>query len=459
MKKFLAVLLAMLMMVPMGTVAMAAGETDDSDPPIVFGVTGEIEPTYKINEDYGYRIFYKAKYPITDVRFENGRMEADYSQYGATFKLVDPDYDKLSNDRPIDDSFKDNMIFTFENGMEYSHPIEFTYLDPSIRLKVTSTGSCETRNMPVGGTATFHIEVIDKRNRAVPPFQFKLSHHAASSSGSSKIMSKIDKHFEVSEPILDENEGTASFTVTSLVTPAMVGSGSYAASHSFSFEMWDSTGSTVGHAYSGSAINVSTLSQPPDGFEPDEPSKPAAGDVIRDANVALAAGKERPAKAQPVTTAAGTTITAVPVKLSGLEASIYLDTMDLLATGKVGLKASINSGAAEVILPAGFTHTPEPGRFGYPLGFQKDPRGSDLMTELVKGDTAKTETYKLGGNVVLPTTATITIKTKLDGKVNVYYWNDETRKATLIASPTAADGRVTFATKQLGHLILTTGTI
>ena len=221
---------------------------------------------------------------------------------------------------------------------------------------------------------------------------------------------------------------------------------------------------------------------PTDPDEPDKPNKPttpgkvtespeqaeytankaaedAAVDLVREANAALAAGKELPAKAQSVTTAAGTAITAVPVKLSGLEASLSLDTMDLLATGKVGLKASINSGAAEVILPAGFTHTPEPGRFGYPLGFQKDPRGSDLMTELVKGDTAKTETCKLGGNVVLPTTATVTIKTKLEGKINVYYWNDETKKATLIASPTAADGKVTFATKQLGHLILTTGTI
>ena len=192
--------------------------------------------------------------------------------------------------------------------------------------------------------------------------------------------------------------------------------------------------------------------KPTDPEEPDQPDKPnkpttpgkvtespeqaeytankaaeaAAVDLVREANAALAAGKELPAKAQSVTTAAGTAVTAVPVKLSGLEASLSLDTMDLLAGGKVGLKASINSGAAEVILPAGFTHTPEPGRFGYPLGFQKDPRGSDLMTELVKGDTAKTETCKLGGNVVLPT---------------------------------AADGRVTFATKQLGHLILTTGTI
>ena len=221
---------------------------------------------------------------------------------------------------------------------------------------------------------------------------------------------------------------------------------------------------------------------PTDPDEPDKPNKPttpgkvtespeqaeytankaaedAAVDLVREANAALAAGKELPAKAQSVTTAAGTAITAVPVKLSGLEASLSLDTMDLLAGGKVGLKASINSGAAEVILPAGFTHTPEPGRFGYPLGFQKDPRGSDLMTELVKGDTAKTETCKLGGNVVLPTTATVTIKTKLDGKVNIYYWNDETRKYTLLATPTAEDGKVTFATKQLGHLILTTGTI
>ena len=228
--------------------------------------------------------------------------------------------------------------------------------------------------------------------------------------------------------------------------------------------------------------------KPTDPEEPDQPSKPdkpnkpttpgkvtespeqaeytankaaeaAAVDLVREANAALAAGKELPAKAQSVTTAAGTSITAVPVKLYGLNASLSVPTVDLLANGKVGLKASINNGDAEVILPAGFIHTPEPGRIGYPLGFQKDPRDSDLMTGLVKGEGAKTETCKLGGNVVLPATATVTIKTKLVGKVNVYYWNDETRKATLIASPTAADGRVTFAASHLGNFILTTGTI
>ena len=147
------------------------------------------------------------------------------------------------------------------------------------------------------------------------------------------------------------------------------------------------------------------------------------------------------------------------MKLHGLEASLSVDTMDLLADGKVGIKANINNGAAEIILPNGFQHTPEPGRFGYPLGFQKDPRDAELMKSAVKEEDAKTEAYKLGGNVVLPTTATVTIKTKLDGKVNIYYWNDETRKYTLLATPTAEDGKVTFATKQLGHLLVTTGTV
>ena len=76
-----------------------------------------------------------------------------------------------------------------------------------------------------------------------------------------------------------------------------------------------------------------------------------------------------PAKAQTVETATGSTSTVVPVKLHGLEASLSVDTMDLLADGKVGIKANINNGAAEIILPNGFQHTPEPGRFGYPLGF------------------------------------------------------------------------------------------
>ena len=61
--------------------------------------------------------------------------------------------------------------------------------------------------------------------------------------------------------------------------------------------------------------------------------------------------------------------------------------------------------------------------------------------------------------MVMPTTVTVTLKTKLTGTVRVYYYNEETRRYTLIASPAAQDGKVTFATKQMGVMVLTTGTI
>ena len=77
----------------------------------------------------------------------------------------------------------------------------------------------------------------------------------------------------------------------------------------------------------------------------------------------------------------------------------------------------------------------------------------------VKGDGAKTEVVKAGGDMVMPTTVTVTLKTKLTGTVNVYYYNPETRRYTLLASPTAKDGKITFATKQMGTMVLTTGTI
>jgi len=514
MKKILALLLAVLMVVPMGTVAMAAEEgAEGTEPPIVISTGPDTEMIYSINGDYGYSFLYRENSPITGVRFENGRMEAVCKKGLAKIKLVDPDYSRLQNYRPAldDESFKDTMIFSFEDGREFSYPIYFTYFSPNIGIKWTSTGTWEEGDsffssdkwIPLGGTATYHVRVVDKLGLAVLPFRIEIS----SNTTSNTIIDGVEKYFELNELATNENEGTVSFTVTNLITPEMAKI--YIATESINVKISDSTDRLYTQATGGMMLHVDTYRQPPDGFEPDKPAKPtdpedpdqpdkpidpeepdepdqpskpttpgkvtespeqaeytankaaedAAVDVVREANAALAAGKELPAKAQSVTTAAGTAITVVPVKLYGMEASIYLDTMDLLATGKVGLKASINSGAAEVILPAGFTHTPEPGRFGYPLGFQKDPRDASLMTELVKGDTAKTETYKLGGNVVLPTTATVTIKTKLDGKVNVYYWNDETRKYTLLDTPTAEDGRVTFATKQLGHLLVTTGTV
>ena len=84
--------------------------------------------------------------------------------------------------------------------------------------------------------------------------------------------------------------------------------------------------------------------------------------------------------------------------------------------------------------------------------------GADLAAA-VKGEKAKTEVVKAGGDMVMPTTVTVTLKTKLTGTVNVYYYNDTTRRYTLLASPAAKDGKITFATKQMGTMVLTTGTI
>ena len=185
-------------------------------------------------------------------------------------------------------------------------------------------------------------------------------------------------------------------------------------------------------------------------------------DNLRAENAAMeivkAANDGKTGKVQTYTTAAGASVPAVPVKMYGLNASLSVDTMETLAAGKTGLNVTLDNGAAGVLVPAGFPMAREPDRLGYSLGWQKDPLNTNLMKSAVKGDNAKTEVYKLGGGT-LPTTATVTLKTKLTGKVNVYHWDEDTRKATLIASPTADSGKVTFAAKRLGNFILTTGTI
>jgi len=191
--------------------------------------------------------------------------------------------------------------------------------------------------------------------------------------------------------------------------------------------------------------------------ESERDSNTAAQEAAVDAMVAANDGKSA-SKVQNVATAAGTTVPAVPVKLYGLSASLSIDTMEAIATGKTGLKVNLDNGAAEVLIPAGFTMPKNTGVLAYPLGHQKDPYGANLMKDAVKEDSAKTEVHKLGGGT-LPTTATVTIKTKLTGAVNIYRWDEDTRKAALVASATASGGKVTFAAKQLGNFIITTGTI
>lgn len=169
------------------------------------------------------------------------------------------------------------------------------------------------------------------------------------------------------------------------------------------------------------------------------------------------AGKST-SRVQTYPTAAGADVPAVTVKLYGWGAGLSLETMRTLAEGTTGLRVNLNNGAAQVLIPAGFTMPNIPGVLGYNLAYQKDPWQSSLMKALVKDPDANTETHLLGGGE-LPTAATVTLKTGLTGTVNVYHWDPTTRRVTFLAAGSAESGRVTFATKQLGNLILTDGTI
>ncbi len=138
----------------------------------------------------------------------------------------------------------------------------------------------------------------------------------------------------------------------------------------------------------------------------------------------------------------------VEVKLYNDTAALAPDTMDLLGSSKGTLVAKV--GKMTVTLPGGFGKVSEPGRVYYPLDFiDNAPLAGDLAAA-VKGEKAKTEVFKAGGEMVLPGTATVTIKTRLEGMVKVYRYSEETGRYALLASPEAKDGSVTFATKALG---------
>lgn len=145
------------------------------------------------------------------------------------------------------------------------------------------------------------------------------------------------------------------------------------------------------------------------------------------------------------------------VKLTSGSAALATDTMDTL--GSHGGKLTVTVDKMTVAIPGGFGKVNEPGRIYYPLDFSDSLATAADLAAAVKGEKAKTEVVKAGGDMVMPTTVTVTLKTKLTGTVNVYHYNDTTRRYTLLASPAAKDGKITFATKQMGTMVLTTGTI
>lgn len=165
------------------------------------------------------------------------------------------------------------------------------------------------------------------------------------------------------------------------------------------------------------------------------------------------------AKVKTYATAGGTNVSAVTVKLYGTSAYLSLESLTSLATGATSLNVSLDNGAVEILIPAGFTMPANSGMLAYPIGYQKDPIYSNLVATLVKGADAKSEILRVGGDLTLPTAATVTVKTKLTGAVNVYTWDEATRRVRFLTTATAGNGKVNFATKQLGGLLITSGTI
>ena len=202
-----------------------------------------------------------------------------------------------------------------------------------------------------------------------------------------------------------------------------------------------------------------------DVFEPDHPCDPEDPDEPTTPGNPSGGSSSDKSEPSPTENAANDDKTldkltageSAEVKLVSGSAALSTDTMDAL--GGHGGKLTVTVDKMTVAIPGGFGKVNEPGRIYYPMDFSDNLANAGDLAAAVKGDKAKTEVVKAGGDMVMPTTVTVTLKTKLTGTVRVYYYNEETRRYTLLASPVAKDGKITFTTKQMGHLVLTTGTI
>ena len=194
--------------------------------------------------------------------------------------------------------------------------------------------------------------------------------------------------------------------------------------------------------------------------DPDNPDKPTPKPPVVDSGAAPA-DKTPQATDNPAnddkTTDALRSGDAVELKLTNGSAGLSTDTIDTLGGSKG--KLTLQNGGMTVTIPGGFGKVNEPGRIYFPFDYEDAPRCAADMLAAVKGESAKSEARKVGGSMTLPTTVTVTLKTKLTGTVHIYLYNEETGKFTLLASPVAKDGTITLSTRQMGYMLLTTGRV
>lgn len=384
----------------------------------------------------------------TNVKVEVGVRENTDKQL--IFSLKNPS----TSEEDVGKIVEDNITIVLKDGeteQPYSFGLAVTYRG-GIVINQEGAHSGISRFI-LGETKTLSFKVTDPSNLLILPYKVQVKAETMNGEEISDLESWLLQIGEVqtdgknfSFPVTPVKEGNQRLHI--FVTGADGYTGGkgwdFEVSKDGNFSKWETIGSAEDNTPTDNAANSSETT-----------------DAIREATEVLSSGAgELPKNAVSVSTASGATMTAIPVKLSSGSAALSLDTANVLGDSSVALSANVDNGAMEVVLPGGFGQINEPGRIYYPLDLNTAPSCAEEMKAAVKGDEdTRTEAIKAGGDMTLPATATITLKTKLEGTVNVYYYNEDTRRFTKLATTSAKEGKITFTTKQMGHLVLTTGTI
>lgn len=500
MKKILAVLLAVAMVLAGGTAAFAAEDEiiipQEEEYPVIqmLGYDGYVNPgeTVYVNipvngRVQSARLYCNTLWNIDKVTFQQGKLVEGDIRYGSDFVI---DIFTKSEERKVGTIIEDTIIVYLGNGQQYTFPIVATIIDNIVidlrdekgNYLVSPNRLSYNPDIELGENKTYNLvaEIMDiTADNPDPDYVYGVSGGCNREVYNGRLKATLGtvtrRGKEIYIPVTVSSPGDWSYDFPITVTvkkgdsdpvertfwfAVLYGAGSVPPAGSGNS---DNTNSTTNNTTTNKTTTV-TKEKESAHVSSNEAAENDALKSIERTNKALQAAAESgssvsSSKVQSYIAADGASVPAVSVKLYGFGAGLSLETMRTLAEGSTGLRVNLDNGAAQVLIPAGFPMPNIPGVLGYALGYQKEPSWEgNLMRALVKDPNALTETHRLGGGE-LPVAATVTLKTKLSGPVNVYYWDASTRKAAFLASGNAQNGKVSFATKQLGNLIVTNGTI
>ncbi len=359
---------------------------------------------------------------------------------------------------------KDILVVELSNGKAYEFPVEMTIDDfPSEdfdRTEPCLNSQDIIANVMIGTTYHYTIKFFDINNTLVLPLSVEVSDE--DNSNLLEISDVTVDGKEITFTLTPKKEGEAHI-LFHIKDAAEMG---YNVRGHETFFVYPEGGIIPDDAHNPDkpkppVTDPDNPDQPtPPVTDPDNPDKPTPKPPVVDSGAAPA-DKTPQATDNPAnddkTTDALRSGDAVELKLTNGSAGLSTDTIDTLGGSKG--KLTLQNGGMTVTIPGGFGKVNEPGRIYFPFDYEDAPRCAADMLAAVKGESAKSEARKVGGSMTLPTTVTVTLKTKLTGTVHIYLYNEETGKFTLLASPVAKDGTVTFSTRQMGYMLLTTGRI